>query len=169
MIRIIFVFLPIVTQYKKLIRGLDIEDKRVRFEIFNYDSDRGEFPEPKFNTSLLYGDDHEEKSYDPFNRYNHINKLIFRWGDYHGGDYLKYFSLYNIPSKFYGLLEEEEDNIIKSINLILKSGTEKYLNCKSIVDTLNLELVNIRTSEKEFIIDSDIYFEVLKKNQNLSI
>ncbi|MFT6150680.1 MAG: hypothetical protein ACJAY9_000057 [Flavobacteriales bacterium] len=30
MIRIIFVFLPIVTQYKKLIRGLDIEDKRVR-------------------------------------------------------------------------------------------------------------------------------------------
>jgi|TARA_B110000259_G_C14011473_1_gene399779 hypothetical protein len=30
MLRIIFVFLPIVTQYKKLIRGLDIEDKRVR-------------------------------------------------------------------------------------------------------------------------------------------
>jgi|SaaInlStandDraft_1057018.scaffolds.fasta_scaffold15576_2 hypothetical protein len=146
-----------------------IEDKRVRFEIFDSDSDRMNIPEPKFNTYLLYSDGREEKYYDPFDRYNLINKMIYKWGDYRVGDYLKYFSLFNIPSRFDGcttkMVEEEEGNVVKSINLILKGGTEKYLSCKSLINNLNLELVNIRNSKDEFIIDSDIYFEVLKKNQ----
>ena len=127
-----------------------IKEKIVNFQSFYVDGSgfsHGEPPTFKFD--------------DRYNRGGWFDGL---WGKFYSCSNLEVFSLFNIPSRSF-IEEKEKEKLIKSVNLILNSGTEKYLKYKSVFDKLNLDLINIRKNKYDFMIDSNIYFEVLKKNQ----
>ncbi len=128
-----------------------IKEKKVNFQSFYLEGSGFSLGEPP----VFKFDD----------RYNWGGWFDGLWGNFYCSSNLEVFSLFNIPSR--SIIEEKEkQKLIKSINLILNSGVEKFLNSGSDLDILKSEVLFIKKNPKEYVLDNNIYFEILKKPKN---
>ena len=134
--------------YRKNI--LSLKNKEVGFEYFELTGSgfpSGNLPEFKFD-----------------DRYNRGGWFHGRWGEFWCHWNLEIFSLFNIPSRI--ISDTKQNNrLVKTVNLILKHGIDKYKTSTSRLKDLKSEVSLFKSNPDELVLSNNIFYDVLKNNQ----
>ena len=134
--------------YRKNI--LSLKNKEVGFEYFELigsGSPSGNLPEFKFD-----------------DRYNRGGWFEGSWGEFWCHWNLEIFSLFNIPSRI--ISDTKQNNrLVKTVNLILKHGIDKYKTSTSRLKDLKSEVSLFKSNPDELVLSNNIFYDVLKNNQ----
>lgn len=71
----------------------------------------------------------------------------------------------NIPFRG-SLTETEKKGVINQIKLVLRGEGEKLLNLNSNLNSLKKELIEYKNDKEKFILNNNLYFNILKNNQS---